>query len=299
MVQRRRDAGRAGGLLPGARLHGHPAARLPLVGADAAGPGRHVQGDGPPERVLPAVHSDELSREGSRARGGLRERGRAGDAHPAQGYRQTGRAGRDARSRVGVGGAARGAAHVRNDHLRDVRQVDPELPRPAAPDEPVVQHRTVGAPDAVVPPHHGVSVAGRAHGACHRAGGRGGGAADARSVSHVPGAMDGDARDHRTEDRQREIRGRAAHLCPRSADAGQQGVAGGDVAQPRSELRQGVQRAVPDRGGRARVRVEHLVGRDDPHDRRPRDDALGRQRTGLPTEARADTGGDRADLEIR
>ena len=34
--------------------------------------------------------------------------------------------------------------------------------------------------------------------------------------------------------------------CVRSADAGQQGAAGGHVAQPRPELRQGVRRQVPE-----------------------------------------------------
>src|SRR5947209_14639820 len=32
-----------------------PAPRLPHLGADAGRPGRHVQGDGPPERLLPAL----------------------------------------------------------------------------------------------------------------------------------------------------------------------------------------------------------------------------------------------------
>src|SRR2546421_2765679 len=35
--------------------------------------------------------------------------------------------------------------------------------------------------------------------------------------------------------RSREVRGRAAHVRSRSPDAGQQGAAGGHVAQPRSE----------------------------------------------------------------
>src|SRR3989475_215799 len=110
VVQRRRHAGRAGGPLAGTRLHGHPAPRLPPVGTDAARPGRHVQGHGPPERLLPAVHPDELSRQGSRACRGLRQGSRAGDAHPAEGHWQGGRPGADARSRVGARGAARGAA---------------------------------------------------------------------------------------------------------------------------------------------------------------------------------------------
>ena len=42
---------------------------------------------------------------------------------------------------------------------------------------------------------------------------------------------------------------RAAHLLARSDDAGQQGAAGGDVAQPRPELRQSVRAQVPERVG--------------------------------------------------
>ena len=53
--------------------------------------------------------------------------------------------------------------------------------------------------------------------------------------------------DHRAEDRRREVRRRAAHVLVRGDDAGQQGAAGRHVAQPRTELRQGVRPQVPDR----------------------------------------------------
>ena len=230
MVQRRDHAGRAGGPLAGARLHGDPPARLPHLGADAAGVGRHVQGDGSPERLLPAVHPDELPGKGGRARRGVRQGSRAGDAHPSHGDREGRRAGAHARSSVRARGAPGRAADVGDDHLRDVRQVDSELPRPAAAHEPVVQHRALGAPHPTVPPHDGVPVAGRAYGARHRARGRGGGAADARRVPHVPGAVDGDAGHHRAQDRQREVRRRGADLRPGRADAGQQGAPSGDLA---------------------------------------------------------------------
>src|SRR5205814_9651982 len=55
----------------------------------------------------------------------------------------------------------------------------------------------------------------------------------------------------------------------------------------------------PDRCGRPRIRVEHLLRRRAAHDRWAGDDAVGRQRPGLPTKAGDGTGGDRADLEIR
>ena len=45
------------------------------------------------------------------------------------------------------------------------------------------------------------------------------------------------------QDREREVRRRAAHLLHRGADAGQPGAAGRHVAQPGPELRQGLRRA--------------------------------------------------------
>ena len=76
LVQRGHRPRRAGGLQPGARLHGHPAERLRHLGADAARAGPDVQGHRPPERLLPALHSAELSLPGGGARGGLRARSR-------------------------------------------------------------------------------------------------------------------------------------------------------------------------------------------------------------------------------
>ena len=68
-------------------------------------------------------------------------------------------------------GAARRPAHLRDDRLRDVRQVDPELARPAHPDQPVGQRRAVGAAHAALPPDHRVPLAGGAHRPRHRGGG--------------------------------------------------------------------------------------------------------------------------------
>ena len=47
-------------------------------------------------------------------------------------------------------------ADLGDDHLCDVRQVDPELPRPAAADQPVVQRGALGDAHPAVPPHHRV-----------------------------------------------------------------------------------------------------------------------------------------------
>ena len=71
-----------------------------------------------------------------------------------------------------------------------------------------------------------VPLAGRAHGARHRGGGRGRDAPDARRLPDVRRGMDGDAGHHRAQDREREVRRRAAHLRHRGADAGQQGAPG-------------------------------------------------------------------------
>ena len=118
----------------------------------------------------------------------------------------------------------------------------------------------------------------------------------ARRLSHFHGGVDGDAGDHRPEDRQRALRRRAAHLQLRSADAGQQGAPGGHQPQPRSEFRPGLRGHVPDRGGRSRSRVEHIVGRVHPAGRRADHDAWRRRRPRLPAAPGAVPGRDRADL---
>ena len=125
--------------------------------------------------------------EGGGARRGVRPRG----------------GGRDARRRQGAGGAAGRAAHVGDDHLRVVRQVDPVVPRPPAAHQPVVQHRALGDADPPVPPDDGVPLAGGAH--RPRGRGRRGArdAADARRVPPLRRGVDGDAGDHRRQDRRR------------------------------------------------------------------------------------------------
>ncbi len=111
--------------------------------------------------------------------------------------------------------------------------------------------------------------------------------------------LDRDAGDHRSQDGEREVRRRAAHLLVRGDDAGQQGAAGGHLAQPRAELRQGVRPQVPGRERRDGVRLEHVVGRVDAHGRRARDDALRRQRARDAAAAGADRDRDHPDLQDR
>ena len=64
MVQRAGAALRAGRLLAREGIDGHSAQRIRHLGTHAARPGRHVQGDGTPERVFPAADSRELHEEG-------------------------------------------------------------------------------------------------------------------------------------------------------------------------------------------------------------------------------------------
>ena len=170
---------------------------------------------------------------------------------------------RHARRRQEARRAAHHSADVGDDHLLDVRQVGAELSRPAAAHQPVGERRPLGDAHASLPAHARVPLAGGAHRARHaRRGGRGS-APDARRLQRLHGRLDGDARHHRPEDRRRAVRRRAAHVLVRSDDAGQQGAPGGHVAQPRTELRQGVRPQVPGGARRAGVRVEHELGRVD------------------------------------
>ena len=88
MVPGRARRGRPGGKFRRARLHGDQAVGLRHLGIDAGAARPHVQGDRPQERLLPALHPAQLSREGSRARRGLRQGMRRRHASPARGRRR-------------------------------------------------------------------------------------------------------------------------------------------------------------------------------------------------------------------
>ena len=84
MVQRARCAG---GPRPAQRregMHGHQALRVRDLGTDEGRARWHVQGHRPRQRVLPAVHPQELLEQGGRPRGGLRQRMCGGDALPPE-----------------------------------------------------------------------------------------------------------------------------------------------------------------------------------------------------------------------
>ncbi len=190
-------------------LHGHQAQRLCRVGRVAARARRTLQGHRPPERLLPAAHSAELSAEGSRARGGLLA-GIGGGHH---------------RRRQGTRRALRHPADVGNHHRTLLLQVDPELSRPAHAAQPVGQRGALGIAHAAVPAHHRVPLAGRPYRALEPRGSLGGSAAHPRHLRGRRRERHGHAGGQRREDPGREIRGRAEELLHRSHDAERLGAA--------------------------------------------------------------------------
>ena len=200
------------------------------------------------------------------------------------------------RRRRGARGAARHPADLRGDHRHDVREVDPVVARPARPHQPVGEHRPLGEGDAAVPAHDRVPLAGRAHRARDRRGGRGGDAARSSSVYkefvETELAMPVIAG---PQEREREVRRRVDDLLDRGADGRRPRAAGRHVAQPRPELREGVRHPVPGARQVAAARLGHVVGRHDAADRRRHHDARRRQRPGAAAARRAVPGGHRAD----
>src|SRR5918996_220280 len=87
LVHRCRPQGRARGLLASEGLHGDPPLRLRDLGVDAAGPRSPLQGNGPRQRLLPALHSEKSPDEGDRARRRLRATSRVGDEGRHRGAR--------------------------------------------------------------------------------------------------------------------------------------------------------------------------------------------------------------------
>ena len=121
---------------------------------------------------------------------GLRQGVRRRHALPPQGGPRQGHRGRSG------GEARRGAdrpADLRDDHLAHLQELDPELPRPAAAHQPVVQRGALGDAHAAVPAHRRVPLAGGPHRPRHAAGGGGRDEADGRSLPHVRRGVDGDA----------------------------------------------------------------------------------------------------------
>ena len=105
----------------------------------------------------------------------------------------------------------------------------------------------------------------------------------------------GDARREGTEERKRKVRRRIDDLFDRGADGRWARPAGGHVAQPRTELRQGVRDSVPGTRQDVAARLDHVVGRDDASGRRRDHDPRRRQRPDPAAQRRAMAGRDRAD----
>ncbi len=233
VVPGHRPARRDGRLLAREGLHGDPPQRLRHLGEHAEGPGRHVQGDGPRERLLPPLHPHVVPLQGGGARGGLRQGVRRGHAPPP---RRGPRGRRAPRPRERAGGAPRHPAHLRDRHVRHVLQVDQELPRPAAPPQPVGQRGAVGDAHAPLPAHHRVPLAGGPHGPRHPRGVVGRGHQDPRDLPPLRRGVDGGPRPHGGEDRRGEVRGGPEDHVHRGHDAGRQGAPGGHEPRPRARI---------------------------------------------------------------
>ena len=202
MVHRHGAPRRAGGLRPGPGLHGHPPLRLRALGADPAGPRRHDQAHRAREHVLPAAHPRVLPAQGGRARRGVRPRGGVGDPGGTE----------------GAGGAAGDPAHLRDDHLLDVRGLDPQLPRPPGADQPVGQCGALGDAHAALPAHLGIPLAGGAHLPRDRRRGGGRGRHHARLLSGAGRGVARHAGDPGAKDRVREVRRCGVHPLHRGDD---------------------------------------------------------------------------------
>ena len=237
LVQRARAARRAGGLLAGARLHGHPPERLRHLGAHAARARRHVQGDRAPERVLPAVHPRELPDK---------------EAEHVEGF-------------------APELAVV--THGGGKKLEEPLVVRPTSEtiiysmfakwvqsyrDLPLLINQWANVVRWEMRTRLFLRTIEFLWQEGHTA------HATHDEAEEEARRMLGVYRDFMEEymampvvtgqkTRVREVRRRAAHVRVRGDDAGQQGAAGRHVAQPRAELRQGVRPQVPGRGGRDRA----------------------------------------------
>ena len=104
-----------------------------------------------------------------------------------------------------------------------------------------------------------------------------------------------DAGGQGAEEREREVRRRPPHLFDRGADGRWPRAAGRDVAQSRTELREGVRHHVPGARQVGAARLGHVVGRDDAPGRRDHHDARRRQRARAAAGGRAVPGRHRAD----
>ena len=229
VVSRCGPQGGARRLLAGEGLHGDPAVRLRDLGTDPAAARSALQGDRPRQRLLSAADPREPVAEGGGARRRLRAAGGLGHQGRHRGSRRE----------------ADHPADVGNDLRRDVPEVDPVVARSARADQPVVQRRSLGESDAAIPAHDRIPVAGRSHRARDRGRSAGRDDEDPRHLQGVCRERPRHAGRRRPEERERKVRRRVTHVFDRGADGRRPRAAGGHVAQPRAELRQGVRDPVP------------------------------------------------------
>ena len=219
---------------------------------------------------------------------------RRGDPLPPQELARRQRRGGGPRS------AARGrtdcAPHFRNYNLGNIPQLDPLLARPACAVQPVGKRDALGNAHANVPAHFRIPLAGRSLRTRHRRRIGGSHRADDTPLRRIRRKIHGHACDHRCKDRQRTLRRCPQHLHHRSHDAGRQGSAERNLAQPGTELRKGIRRNIRQPRQPARIRVGKLLGRVHPPDGRPYHDPLRRQRPCAASASGTHTGGDRTYL---
>ena len=163
---------------------------------------RRIKATGHVNAYFPLFIPESLLTQGGRARRRVRAAGRL----------------RHARRRRGARREARRAADLRGDHRHDVRQVDAVVARPADPHQPVGERRALGEGDAAVPADDRVPLAGGAHGARDRGGGRGGDAQDPRRSTRRCSRPSWRCPSSGQQEREREVRRRAAHVFDRGAD---------------------------------------------------------------------------------
>ncbi len=229
LVPRRRPARRARRLHRGQGLHGDSSVRLRHLGADSAGARRRFKATGHVNAYFPLfIPASLLMKEKEHVEGFAPQVAwvtKGGDEELAEPLvvRPTSE-------------AIIGTLYA---------EVDPVVARSARAHQPVGERRALGEGDAAVPAHDRVPLAGRAHRARDRGGGAGRDAEDPRALQGVRRDRAGDAGRRRPEEREREVRRRVEDLLDRGADGRRPRAAGGHVAQPRAEFREGVRDPVP------------------------------------------------------
>ena len=191
MVPRRRQAAELAENSRRPRLHGHQAERLRHLGercsATSTACSRRPATSTPTSRCSSRrVFLDQ----GSRARRGLRQGVRRRHALPPARPRRQGPSSPTAKLEEPL------IIRPTSETIiwTHVRTVDPELPRPAAAHQPVVQRRALGDAHPAVPAHRRVPLAGRPHRPRHRSRSRRRDAAHARRLRRLRRGLDGDAR---------------------------------------------------------------------------------------------------------